>query len=154
MNDALDSVEESGVGAFGFDLGACREGYEGVTASVSKERTCEKGNIYVKAIDRIPPPAPDTAWAILSDCWVAVVEAILSSLGVLKGCENREARPHLNKVQKSSVNGFPCESEIKGRRSSDISRMHSNATRDLPRHWVECGETLELITCGEKVVYF
>jgi len=25
-------------------------------------------NAYVNAMDNMPPPAPETAWAILSDC--------------------------------------------------------------------------------------
>lgn len=36
-----------------------------------------KGNSHVKAIDRMPPPAPLTAWAMLSDCCAAVDEAMI-----------------------------------------------------------------------------
>jgi hypothetical protein len=31
-----------------------------------------RGSSYVKTIERIPPPAPDRAWAMLSLCWMAV----------------------------------------------------------------------------------
>jgi hypothetical protein len=34
---------------------------------LARGETCEKEFLYVKAIDRIPPPAPETAWAMLSD---------------------------------------------------------------------------------------
>ena len=40
-------------------------------------KRCSKKDIYVRAIDKIPPPAPEIAWAILSDC-CAVVEAIIA----------------------------------------------------------------------------
>jgi hypothetical protein len=58
----------------------------------------------------MPPPAPEIAWAILSDCW-AVEEAILSCLTDAKNCESRKAHDHLNNGRKSKINGFPCECE-------------------------------------------
>ena len=36
-----------------------------------------KRNNHVKAIDRMPPPAPLMAWAMLSDCCAAVEDAIV-----------------------------------------------------------------------------
>jgi hypothetical protein len=61
--------------------------------------------LYVNAIERMPPPAPEMAWMAASE------EAILGCLTDVKGCERRRAHTHLNKVQKSKKNGYPCESE-------------------------------------------
>ena len=50
--------------------------------------------LYVRAIDRIPPPAPETACATLSDCWAAVEDAIFDSLIVClaQNAERKEGR--------------------------------------------------------------
>jgi len=69
LYDALDSVEEVRVGALRFDLCAGGEGDEGVSASVRLWFwEGEEEMPYVRAMERIPPPAPLKAWATLSDC--------------------------------------------------------------------------------------
>ena len=36
---------------------------------------------YVRAMERRPPPAPERAWATLSDCWAAIVVIASMSSG-------------------------------------------------------------------------
>jgi hypothetical protein len=45
--------------------------------------------LYVNAIERMPPPAPEMAWMAASE------EAILGCLTDVKGCERRRAHTHI-----------------------------------------------------------
>lgn len=78
VNDAAGSIERGELRAFGFDLGACGEGDEGVTActreqsDVEEDMEMDMDKAYVKAMDSSPPPAPASACATLSLCWAAV----------------------------------------------------------------------------------
>ena len=45
----------------------------------------EEGMTYVKVIESRPPPAPASAWAILSPCWAAEMACVIASLSDLEG---------------------------------------------------------------------
>ena len=82
MHNSLYSIEEAGFRSFGLDLGTGGEGNERIAARiVSTVSTCRgRRNGYVKAIDKTPPPAPEIACAMLSDCCAAVDEAIVERM--------------------------------------------------------------------------
>lgn len=65
----------------GFDLGASREGYEGVPGEggLMDDGDGRGVEAYVGAMERRPPPAPERAWATLSDCWAAIVVVVSTS---------------------------------------------------------------------------
>jgi hypothetical protein len=42
-----------------------------------------EGDFYVRAMDRIPPPAPAKACATLSDCWAAAVVLVVEDMLIL-----------------------------------------------------------------------
>ena len=83
-DDLPDGRKERGVVELsGFDLGAGREGNEGIAARDGYTRSdkkviaeAEQGcyrkereggeSAYVRTMDRMPPPAPARAWATLS----------------------------------------------------------------------------------------
>jgi len=65
------------MGALRLDLRSCRKGNQGVTERRTMSNACaftgKKGReaidaTHVKAMERIPPPAPDNACAMLSLC--------------------------------------------------------------------------------------
>jgi hypothetical protein len=60
---------------------------------LAQGETCEKGDFYVRAIDRMPPPAPETAWR------AALEEAILNCDTDLRDGGSGKERAHLNKAE-------------------------------------------------------